>query len=725
MNRSAPVRILFGALFAMFIALASLAVVPSPANGDSNEGTANIDPDYRTNAGKIAAGDGHTCAVAGPDAHVYCWGWNGAGQLGNGTTIDSAEPVQVKLAGEPIEGVVDLTAGGNYTCAIFESGLGRCWGGGGAGQLGTGSTGSVSHPVAIAGNHFFTGISASYTTTCGTTATQLYCWGNNESGQLGQGDLIERDEPTLVNISGTPASVSVGAGTVCATNTAKDLFCWGSNSHGQVGIGTTGSDRTTPLQVSSLTDVEAVTNGAAHTCAISSAAVGAGTYCWGAGSDGRLGRNSTTPSNIPVLISGLGVADRVISADGNHTCVTDAAYLRCWGDNQYGQLGNGTTTDSLVPFQVPGYTAEVPTITTGYDHTCVQFQSGAVDCWGQNDRGQLGNGTTTNSSTGVHALQGPDVLTNVVITPDDHALNVAWDFPDEDGVPITGYHLKDLNGAFDFVTPNGAGNNRTIENLVEGQSYRISVSAINDVGEGPAVVMPPVVMDSGPYVEINDYAAYEGDSGRQTLIFSVHRFGTRNAAVQVRVSTSDGTAIQPGDYVKRSTVVKFKPFETVKEFQVKVKGDKLVEDDESLNVTLSEPVGAQIWDGSGTGTIWNDDAGVKPAFVVDNVNMVEGDSGSTNMIFTITRTGSSAAKGSVRWQPLGLAMNATAGEDFAAKNPTKVSFAAGVTSKTVKVKIFGDTDVEANEYFQVVLSDAVNGDLPFPNWGYGQILNDD
>jgi len=730
-NTSFSVRNLLGPFVAMVLAFAFLSGGTSPAQGDSNEGSPVTIPSYKTKAGKITAGDGHTCAVIGANSTVWCWGHNDAGQLGNGTTVDSSTAVQVS----GLSGVTQISAGGNHTCALLSSGAARCWGGNGNGQLGNGTTQSSSVPVTPAGGHTFTSISASRVFTCGTTATQVRCWGLNASGQLGTGDFNQRNFPAVAGVPGTPRIVSTGRNQACAVNSTKTLYCWGANSSGQLGLGVSGAPQAAPQQVTTLTGIEAVSMGTHHACALSSAASGGGTYCWGLQSQGRLGNGNTssTIQSTPVHPSDPNPnGDRVISTGIDHTCVTNAFFLRCWGGNSEGQLGNGTTTDSAVPFRVPGYDTEVPIITTGADHTCVQYTLGQVDCWGENQFGELGNGTTTGSATGVHAIRVPRPPVTIDVKPGgtERSLEVSWTPGDRGGLPTKNYRVRDLNGAFDVLVPGNA-TSHTITGLSLGQPYRFYVSAINELGEGQGLERVPFTLTSETYVEVNDVSHVEGHSGLKTMSFTVTRLGKTSTAGSVKVTTQNGggfdsaPATAPSDFTAKTATVSFAAGQSTKTFNVTTKGDKLTEDDETFLVVLSSPVGAQIWRTSGRGTIVNDDPGEKPAYSISNANIVEGNSGTTNMVFTITRTGSTAVAGSVKYFTVGLAGHATAGEDFTNKSPTGVSFPIGVTSKNVTVAIKGDLVAESDEYFQVGLSHAVNGDLPAFPYGYGQILNDD
>ncbi len=202
--------------------------------------------------------------------------------------------------------------------------------------------------------------------------------------------------PAPTTVTPTPTSGIIKAGyTACGLTIGGGVECWGNNAHGTLGTGVDGMTMlysTTPVDVNGLTSgVAAISVGYQHVCALTT---GGGFKCWGNNAFGQLGDGTTTDRDTPVSVSGLASGVAAIATGYEHTCaLMTGGGIKCWGWNDYGQLGDGTTTDRLTPVDVSGLTSGVVAIATGAEHTCALTASGGVKCWGLNNRGQLGDGT--------------------------------------------------------------------------------------------------------------------------------------------------------------------------------------------------------------------------------------------------------------------------------------------------------------------------------------------
>ena len=302
-------------------------------------------------------------------------------------------------------GVTVLASGNRHTCALTAGGGVKCWGSNGAGQLGDGTTTNRSTPVNVVG--LASGVTVlgtgGYHTCALTSGSKVKCWGENAFGQLGDGTTARRSTPVEVN--GLATSVSALAGGelhTCALTTGRGVKCWGLNSVGQLGDGTT-IWRSTPVDAVGLTSgVTALAGGAGHTCALTT---GGGAKCWGENRSSQLGDGTNTNRSTPVDVAGMASGVTTLATGSYHTCaLATSGGAMCWGSNDYGQLGDGTTTYHGTPVDVIGLAGGVITLVAGYGHTCALTTGGGVKCWGRNYHGQLGDGTTTNRSTPVDVV---------------------------------------------------------------------------------------------------------------------------------------------------------------------------------------------------------------------------------------------------------------------------------------------------------------------------------
>jgi alpha-tubulin suppressor-like RCC1 family protein len=319
---------------------------------------------------------------------------------------------------------ISITAGDSITCGLTSNGGVKCWGANWNGQLGNGSyyKKSKNTPVDVSG--LASGVSAIVAGNghvCALTSSGgVKCWGNNWNGELGNGmptikSPYGKNTPVdVVSLTSDVIALAVGGGHTCALISSGGVKCWGYNKWGQLGDGTT-TDRTVPVGVNGLTSgVIAIDAGNNFTCAL---LLSGEVKCWGINDAGQLGNGTNTMSTIPVSVNGL--TDRVIaiSTGSSHTCaLTSNGGVKCWGNNQGGQLGDGsilltiTNYGKTIPVDVNGLTSGVIGIAAGGSHTCALTFSGRVKCWGDNANGGLGNGTADTTTISYGETTPVDVI---------------------------------------------------------------------------------------------------------------------------------------------------------------------------------------------------------------------------------------------------------------------------------------------------------------------------
>lgn len=241
---------------------------------------------------------------------------------------------------------------------------------------------------------------------------------------------------------------------------------------------------------------------------------------------------------------------------------------------------------------------------------------------------------------------------------------------------------------------------------------------------GLTLGVAPAAASASTDLSIANASVTEGNSGTTPMTFTITRSGTTTGPSSVYWSTADGTATAGSDYVAQPlTRVDFVAGQTSQKVSVTVIGDTVLEGNESLFVNLSSPTGATISDGRGVGTIFNDEPVTLPSLLsISDVSKAEGNSGITTFTFTISRSGGTTATSTVAWSTVNG--SASAGSDYVAVQPTKVTFNPGDTTKTVSVSVLGDRNREATENFLVKLS-APTGAGFKDDTGVGYIVNDD
>jgi alpha-tubulin suppressor-like RCC1 family protein len=297
----------------------------------------------------LAVGDSHACGIT-TDGTAFCWGQNDAGALGDGSangpeTCDVGGPVRCSTVPVPVAGnhtFAALSAGNAHTCGLTTSGSIYCWGFNGFGQLGDGTDSSSITPAAVSGGLTFASVAAGNTHTCAViTSGDAYCWGDNGGGQLGDAVAESSSVPVLVSGGHTFESVGAGVWHSCGVTTSATAYCWGLNSHDELGDGT-GVQSITPVPVAGGHSFLTISAGWDFSCGVTQSGAA---YCWGIGTSNQLGRGEPTSSAVPVAVAGGLTFSFVDTGSGQHACgVTTNGTVYCWGNGIDGQLGIGGPT---------------------------------------------------------------------------------------------------------------------------------------------------------------------------------------------------------------------------------------------------------------------------------------------------------------------------------------------------------------------------------------------
>ena len=310
-----------------------------------------------------------SCAI-GSDGKAYCWGQDNYGQLGNavsGNPNGDMGPVAVAQGAVPA-GVTftQITMGGYHACAIGSNGKAYCWGYNSANNLGDGTFTQRNTPVAVSQGAVpagvtFTKIAAGWYHTCAIGSDgKAYCWGDDSNGALGNTTTTSyTSTPVAVSQGAVPAGVTftqiaAGISNTCAIGSDGKAYCWGDGHNGELGDNS-GSSQFTAVAVSqgavpAGVSLVSIAPGYQHTCAIGS---NGKAYCWGYNSSYNLGDGTNIQRNTPVAVIQGGMPSGVtlagIATGGYHTCALSTNNkVYCWGDNSYGQIGNGTSGGSVV-----------------------------------------------------------------------------------------------------------------------------------------------------------------------------------------------------------------------------------------------------------------------------------------------------------------------------------------------------------------------------------------
>ncbi len=436
---------------------------------------------------QISTGTLHTLAIK-TDGTLWAWGYNGFGQLGDGTNTNNNASTQIGTATNWSQ----ISTGGYHTIAIKTDGTLWAWGMNSSGQLGDGTTSDKNVPTKIGTATNWSQISAgnNHTLAIKTDGT-LWAWGVNLYGQLGDGTNTAINAPTQIGTDNNWSLISAGGEHSLALKIDGTLWAWGYNGWGALGDGTTSSGINAPTQIGTDNNWSQISAGDYHTLAIKTDGT---LWACGSNSNGQLGDG--TNSNYNTVLTKIGSATNwsQICAGGNHTLASKTnGTLWAWGYNLYGALGDGTNTDKNVPTQL-GIATNWSEIIAGGDHTLAIKTDGTLWAWGDNSFGQLGDRTdidknTPNSIGCSNNIAIPNLTTTGASSITSYTASSGGNITTDGGASVTArgvcWNTTGSPTIADAKTSDGSGIGSftsTITGLSPSTTYKVRAYATNSVG---------------------------------------------------------------------------------------------------------------------------------------------------------------------------------------------------------------------------------------------------
>ena len=445
----------------------------------------------------ISAGSYHSIAV-NSNGDLYSWGWNGQGQLGNGTNTDSNVPLPVRTAGTPMAGkkIVHVSTGGN----------------------------------------FYKGSSLAL-----SSEGKVYSWGANDQGQLGNGTATNSNLPVEVKTEGTPmeckkiVQISAGGAHSMALDSEGNIYAWGWGGEGQLGNGENNNSNVPILVKKEGTGLEGKTikkvmAGGMFSMVLTS---DGSLYSWGKNNYGQIGDGTTNNYNLAVAVKteGTPMAGKTVvdfSISNEHTvALTSDGQIYAWGRNESGQLGNGTNTASTLPVAVR--TAGTPfagkkavqVVAGGWEgaHSLALGTDGTVYSWGRNLNGQLGDQTTNDTTIVTFAKisfnSSPTPPLKAMAISGESSAEVRWSTPIFNGTfTISDYviqYRKTGTDTWSEVTASGSDTSKQITDLTNEKIYQFRVATKTNAGVGDyssiVLAMPhkkPTIISVTPVIGLTE-----------------------------------------------------------------------------------------------------------------------------------------------------------------------------------------------------------------------------
>jgi alpha-tubulin suppressor-like RCC1 family protein len=358
-------------------------------------------PQHELIAQSLSAGEDHVCAVELGSGRLFCWGYGDGGQLGHGNTGTSSVPVRVLTPSLPTDPRYSkVHVGTNTTCALTEDKDLWCFGNNADGVLAEHTDTGSAEPVLLLSNVDEFTLNGNHV--LARVAGQLYAWGSHEFGELGLGDDAVNPVKKVTAVAGITDAQMLAAGYrhSCITlGSSNAIYCAGSNQDHRLGIANVQQANTFTSLDRSAPRILAL--GYDRSCLLTDQGF---LMCWGKNEDPTSFDDQPLALELPRQI-GSSSDWRSVSVGFDHVCVSASDHrLLCAGRNSRGQLGNTLPGDSAV-LVAPEPALESENFSAGRQFTCaIRWKDSAVVCFGANDVGQLGRGTTESTTPGAPEL---------------------------------------------------------------------------------------------------------------------------------------------------------------------------------------------------------------------------------------------------------------------------------------------------------------------------------
>jgi RHS repeat-associated protein len=665
----------------------------------------------------IAAGLEHSLALS-DEGHVWSWGYNEYGQVGDGTTIDRTNPIVI----DGLNNIIAIAAGGYHSLALERNGKVWAWGKNHYGQLGNGTTVDKDVPVQVSLLDNVIAIACGYDHSVALKADgSILTWGANTNKQLGDVRSNYKTTPVHLNLDETVTHIACGYYHNLAVSSDGTVWSWGYNNYGQLGNNTT-DNASIPIPVLNGQSIIAIAGGHYHSLALSSEGT---IWAWGRNNYGQLGDQTWTTRLIPVELSQLSHITGIAAGVYHSMAVQSGGALWTWGYNGSGQLGTGTQSNSNTPI-LNSFLDNITDISAGLRHSLTIGWDGSVHAWGSNQYGQTGQSSGDSSYIPIEVsdTEPLDLISLAV------SIEIPQQKSEADGfvsgtillseapaadlrIELSNDHPTDISCP-DAVTilmgESSAAFSITIidDNRLDGtQNVKISVSA-EGYGMGSAIMSVLDNESASLTIQILDHFT-EGMGTIQAGLIVSSRMVDSN--IDISLLSEDVTEL------KVPSVVTIPKGLTSVVFDISIVDDHFI--DGSVPVTMTAQVPGWI-SGIGTTTIMDNDPG-KFCFNAKSYQIGE-ENGS--IVITIIRTESTSEIISVDYTTQDQSATVLDG-DYMAVSGT-LTFGDGQASQTFIVPVLNDERVEGNETIGLLLRNPMNhASLAEPYAATLTIIDDD